>query len=529
MASGGLLPAGTVTVTLLAPDGHSVVSGKTVTLAASSSTAVIAPSAADGGAVTDSNGKATFTVSDATAEDVTFTATDTTDRVTISPSQALVHFEKPTASATNSTVTVSTTSDAADGVTPATIVVTMFDQFGHALPGVNLTVAGSPDTTTRVAPQTESTTVPAGTTDSTGSATFLAYDTAAETVTYTATDTTDNIVLPQTVRVTYNATAPQADNSTVTASPDPVAADGSTPSTVTVTLEDHNSNPVPAKTISLAAAAGSSVITAISPTTNTAGQATFGVTDTKNETVMYTATDTTDGLVLAGQAVTVTFGTPPPVEPVIADSAVVAAPTQVPADGSTPSTVTVVLADADGGALAGKTVALNPQGGSSSVTTVTGTTNSDGEATFTVTDKTAETVTYDATDVTDNLPLTGQSITVVFAASAGSSGSGGAASTTSTTSTTPGSTTTAPGSTSSTAPSSATASDAATTGDTGSSAPAAVPASDSSGGSLAFTGASDLLPWVIALGILLLGAGTIGRRQLSRGLPATVRIERDRS
>jgi hypothetical protein len=520
-ANGGVLPTGTITVTLLAPDGHSAVSGKTVMLSANSTSAVITPST---GVATDSNGHATFGVSDGTTGDVEFTADDTSDNIPVT-SAATVEFEAPAPSASSSTVTASSSIEPADGVTPVTIVVTMVDQFGHALSGVVLTVAGAPDTTTRVAPQTESTSVPAGTTDATGKAEFLAYDTTAETVTYSATDTTDNVALTQTANVSFTATAPQSDNSTVTANPSNVAADGKTSSTVTVTLEDHNSNPVPGKTLSLTAAGTtSSVITPLSPTTNAQGQATFGVTDGTSEVAMYTATDETDDLVLAGQGVAVTFGTPTPPVPAIADSTVVAEPAQVVANGSTGATVSVVLADANGYALAGKTVALNPQGGSSSVTTVAGSTNVDGEATFSVTDKTAESVTYDATDVTDNLPISGQSTTVTFSAATGSSDTAAQGSTTSTTTTT-----TSPGATTTTAAASATPpSEAATTGNTGSSDTSATPTTESSGGSLAFTGASDLLPWVIGLGCVLLGLGTLGRRRLNRRQPARVRVRAGR-
>jgi hypothetical protein len=327
------------------------------------------------------------------------------------------------------------------------------------------------------------------------------------------------VTLTHTVQVTFTATAPQADNSSVAADPNVVPADGTTASTVTVTLEDHNSNAVPGKTISLAAAGGSSVITATSPTTNAQGQATFTVTDHTSEVVMYTATDASDGLVLAGEAVAVTFGTPAPVQPVVADSAIVASPTKVPADGTTTATITVVLADANGDALSGKTVSLNPSGGGSSVTTVTGTTDVDGEATFTVTDKTVETVTYNATDVTDSLPISGQSATVQFTASTGSSGSSGSGAgttTTTTTASTSGASATATTTASATSASGDEGSVATTdTGNTGSgSSPS--PASSPSGGTLALTGAPGLLPWLILLGAAMLGLGTLGRFQLTR-------------
>jgi Bacterial Ig-like domain (group 1) len=497
-SSGGILPTGTVTVTLFESDGSSPVAGKTVTLSASSTTAQITPTATPD--VTDAEGQATFQVADGTAEAVTFKATDVTDGIALS-NGAVVTFEQPQASASTSVVTSSSATALADGVTPVTISVTVSDQFGNPLPGRAVTVTGSPSTTTRIAPQTQTSSVPAGTTGANGVADFLAYDATAETVVYTATDTTDDVTIDQTVSVTFLAGVPQSNQSTLSANPTDVPANGTTSSTVTVTLEDHNNNPVPGKTIALAAAGGNSVITAISPTTNAHGQATFGVTDTTSEIVLYTAIDTTDNLPLAGQGVAVTFGTPPPPVPALADSTIVAEPSQVPADGSTDATITVVLSDADGNALSGKTVALNPASGTSTVTTVTGVTDADGEATFTVTDTTVEAVTYTATDVTDNLPITGQSVTVTFTAPTGS-GSG----TTSTTTTLPIVSTTSPQATTSDA---STGSSGSSLSDTGSTDTTSV-----SSGALAFTGEPILWWWMVGLGVLLLLFGALGRRAL---------------
>ena len=119
---------------------------------------------------------------------MTFTATDVTDGVSITKG-AVVTFELPSASASTSVLTASTSTAPADGVTAVALTVTLTDQFGHPLAGKMVTVSGSPSATTRVAPQTESTSVPAGTTDATGRAIFDAYDTTAETVTYSAVDT----------------------------------------------------------------------------------------------------------------------------------------------------------------------------------------------------------------------------------------------------------------------------------------------------------------------------------------------------
>ena len=60
------------------------------------------------------------------------------------------------------------------------------------------------------------------------------------------------------------------------------------------------------------------------------------------------------------------------------------------ADGATTSTITVTLKDAQSNPVSGKTVTLAKGGGSSTITTVSGTTNGSGVATFTVKDTVGE-------------------------------------------------------------------------------------------------------------------------------------------
>ncbi len=415
MASTGPQPTGTVTVTLL--DGTSPVGGKTVTLSASSTNAVITPSSQ----ATGTNGQATFSVSDTTAEAVTFNAVDSSDSNLAITATAQVTFEVPAASPSKSLVTVSPSTVAADGVTAASITVTIEDQFGNPLAGKTVTVAGavtgtsSPSNTVRIDSSGVSGGAVQTTTNQIGEIAFDANDTTAESVTFTATDTTDSVTVTQTVAVTFTPGLPQVSQSTVQASPTTVPADGATASTITVTVEDHNANPVPGVTISLIAINGSPVI---APTTgavtNAGGQATFKVTDTTSETVRFRATDTTDNLPLVGEEVQVTFGTPPPTAPVIADSDIVASRTMVPADGHSSATVEVILNDSNGLPLVGKTVTLVPMSVNAVVSPATATTDSNGVATFAVTDHTAESVTFTATDTTDNAPLTGLSVTISF-------------------------------------------------------------------------------------------------------------------
>ena len=240
-------------------------------------------------------------------------------------------------------------------------------------------------------------------------ATFTVKDTAVESVTYTAKDTTDNITITQTAQVSFTAGTPTSGNSTVSASPTSITADGTTTSTVTVTLFDAFSHPVSGKTVTLAQGTGSSTISPASATTNASGVAAFTVKDTKAETVTYTARDTTDNVTITQTAqVTFTPGTP-----TAGNSTVTANPTSVTADGTTTSTITVTLEDAHNNPVSSKTVTLSQGTGSSTITTVSGTTNASGQASFTVKNTKAESVIYTATDTTDAVTVA-QTATVTF-------------------------------------------------------------------------------------------------------------------
>ena len=141
---------------------------------------------------------------------------------------------------------------------------------------------------------------------------------------------------------------------------------------MTVTLFDHLGNAVPGKAVSLAAAQGhTATVSPSSVTTNQNGAAAFTVTDASVEAVQFSATDTTDSVPIINTA-TVTFGTPI-VLPNPASSVLVASSSDS-ADGSHSATVTLELFDAAGQPLSGKQVSLNPSGGSSVITAVSGAT-----------------------------------------------------------------------------------------------------------------------------------------------------------
>ena len=121
------------------------------------------------------------------------------------------------------------------------------------------------------------------------------------------TVTGTNATKTGTASLTVNVGAVSAGTSTVTASPASVVANGTTTSTITVTLKDTSDNPVGGKTVTLAKNVGaSSAISAASGPSSASGVVTFTVTNTKAEAVTYTATDTTDSLTIT-QTASVTF------------------------------------------------------------------------------------------------------------------------------------------------------------------------------------------------------------------------------
>ena len=130
------------------------------------------------------------------------------------------------------------------------------------------------------------------------------------------------------------------------------------------------------------------------------------------------------------------------------------------------------------------------------MTAVCAVTGNTGTALFSVSDSDVESVTYTATDTTDDVSLDPQDVVVNFTTAASAtpgiaaSGSGSGTTTSTTTTTTPSSAGTGSSSTGSEASASGTGAEA----------------------SLAFTGLPTLLPWLIGLGALLILIGSLGRR-----------------
>lgn len=206
-------------------------------------------------------------------------------------------------SASASTVSANPASVLADGATTSTITVTLKDAGGNPVSGDH--VALSPDA------GHSTISAPSGPSDANGQVTFGVSDATAETVSYSAEDADRGVFITQTSAVTFTTPGGggpvvSATTSTVQASPASVPADGSTSSTITVTLKDGSSNPVAGKTVTVSAGGGSSAISAASGLSNPSGVVTFTVKDSSAESVTYTARDSTDAIVIA-QTASVTF------------------------------------------------------------------------------------------------------------------------------------------------------------------------------------------------------------------------------
>ncbi len=168
-----------------------MVSGKTVTLAASPGTGVtIAPAS---GVTSLANGAVVFTVTNTTPGEVTFTATDTTDGLTLTP-QTLRYAVPAAASGGISAAPINVVNN---GVATTTITVTLRDALDRPTPGKLVSLAQGTGHSIVTGPS------PA-LTDAAGQVQFTATNTIAETVTYTATDITDgNLAIPGSAVVTF--------------------------------------------------------------------------------------------------------------------------------------------------------------------------------------------------------------------------------------------------------------------------------------------------------------------------------------
>jgi adhesin/invasin len=169
-----------------------------------------------------------------------------------------------------------------------------------------LDLAGFSDTIGNLTMATGST-VATGTSGVLTANTLMVNGTPVTAGTYTSSSSfvtgTGSLVVSNTAVVPASAA-----NSTVTASPAEVQANGTSASTITVTLFNASNAPAPGKTVTLASsrALGIDTIAEASGVSDASGVVTFAVTSTTIGNPVFTATDTTDSVTITDTA-TVSF------------------------------------------------------------------------------------------------------------------------------------------------------------------------------------------------------------------------------
>ena len=432
----------TITVTL--KDAHNnLVSGKTVTLAKTSGAGAPVITTIQG--TSSASGVATFSVTSTRAASDVFTATDSTDGVTVAQT-AGVTFTVGAPSGYQITANSDTPlAGAADALS-----ISLVDAFGNTVSsftgnktltfsGLGKSPAGNTPTVSDQAgtPQTLGTPETIAFVSGVGSASLLAYN-AEGPVTLAASDgalSTSSaggagVVLrvsstgtQSAYRITGGATPTvgQAEGLTIAAvdsygntetsvsgdknltfSGLDAAPDGTAP---TVTDKGGTAQTLgTAEAITFASgvsSAGGSLMAY-----KAEGPVTLAVQDDAKPTAL--ASSSVGG---AGLSLTVSAGAVSAL-----GSTVSANPASVTADGSSSSAITVTLLDAHNNPVSGKTVALGSSGGSSTVSAASGPSDSSGVVSFTVRDTVAETTTYTATDTSDSGLVITATATVSFTA-----------------------------------------------------------------------------------------------------------------
>ena len=413
MAAPSSVPAGgppgspataTVTVTLMGPScsasspSPESPAGDVVQLTTTSGTANITPAVA---AVNNTAPyTASFSVSDPVVEAVKLTAIDTTCGVALA-NTATVNFVK--SEANQSRVAINPGSTPAEG-TAATLSVTLLSASGAPISGRLVSVPAVQHAT--VIPLASSPGLTPGVTNSSGLAQFAISDNIVEGVTLVAWDGTPGsqgaTELDQVA--TENFTANEANQSSISPVPASSPASGP-PITVTVSLVSGGGVKIAGDTVSLSAPSSHVSITPATATTNGSGVATFTVGDPLVESTVLTALDRTTG-VTVDQALPITFTANEQNQ-----STATVSPTAVKVKKS--ATVTVTLLGPSGTPLSSHTVTLNTGSKTATFTPATGVTNSAGQATFSVTDTAAETLSIAVTDTTASVTLYA-SVTVTF-------------------------------------------------------------------------------------------------------------------
>ncbi len=282
-----------------------------------------------------------------------------------------------------------TTGVPTDGVTSSLLTVTVRDPMGNAIPGITVQFAstGTGNALTQ----------PAAVTDASGQTTASIASTKAELKQLTITlDPAGNpVVLQQTPTVEFIGDEDNLSASLSTSFATPasgVVADGVDSTVLSVFVRDGNGNGVSGQSVQLALSGSNNVITQPAGVTDASGFIGGSVVSTTAEEKTVTVTVNPAGTPLVlDQTPLVTFiGDASQLS--ASNSSVVANPaSNVPADGNSLSTISVVLRDGNSNALPGLAVSLSASGAGHTIIGPVGVTNAAGEISAQIHSTSAET------------------------------------------------------------------------------------------------------------------------------------------
>lgn len=388
------LDSSTITVVVLDVNSNPVPT-QAVVLAASGASNTFAPALA----TTDAAGTAVVTLVSTKAESKTVTTTINPGAgQVVLVAQPSVGFsaDASTIDSTLSTaVAVPALGVVADGIQTSAITVTVLDANSNPVAGqaVTLVSSGTNNTFTPVVTST----------NASGVASFTQTSSTAELKTLTATVNPGPgqvVLLTQpTVEFVANSLNLSALLSTAGAAPVlGVVADGTDSSTVSVVVLDGNGNPVAGQSVSLTSDGSGNSIAPGLATTSAGGVATFALESTTAELKTLTATVNPGAgqIVLVAQPTVEFIGDASTINAGLSSAS--ATPTSdVVADGVTVSTVSIVVRDVNGNAVAAQGVALAATGTGNTLAPALATTDAAGLATLTISSTKAELKTLTAT------------------------------------------------------------------------------------------------------------------------------------